>query len=134
MYWGTSGVVTPTAMFVERAAAADAENVPIDLWLSISWARLDDGRMEIVTHGLTEFGHPDLGRRSDDADEAAERMVRMVREGAILAGDGQRLETRIDTICVHGDSAAAVALSGAVRQGLESAGIAVRAFDGRPLA
>ena len=74
------------------------------------------------------------GAMIHDADEAAERMVRMVREGAILAGDGQRLETRIDTICVHGDSAAAVARSGAVRQGLESAGIAVRAFDGRPLA
>ncbi len=73
------------------------------------------------------------GAMVHDPEEAAARMVDMVKAGAILTGDGQRLETRIDTICVHGDSAAAVALSGAVREGLEAAGITVAAFDGRPL-
>ena len=73
------------------------------------------------------------GAMIHDPTEAAMRIVQMVSEGAILAGDGQRLETRIDTICVHGDSAAAVALSRAVRKGLESAGVSVCAFDGRPL-
>ncbi len=57
----------------------------------------------------------------------------MVKAGAILTGDGQQLKTRIDTICVHGDSAAAVALSAAVRDGLKAAGIALAQFDGTPL-
>jgi len=73
------------------------------------------------------------GAMIHDPAEAAHRIVEMVRAGAIITSKGQRLETRIDTICVHGDSAAAVALSGAVRQGLETAGISVRPFDGRPL-
>ena len=68
-----------------------------------------------------------------DEAEAARRMVECVKAGAILAGDGSRLETRIDTICVHGDSAEAVALAQAVRNGLADAGIEVLPFDGRPL-
>ena len=73
------------------------------------------------------------GAMIHDPDQAAANMVQMVREGAIITGNGERLETRIDTICVHGDSAEAVALSAAVRKGLEDAGIALEAFDGKPL-
>lgn len=73
------------------------------------------------------------GAMIHDPSEAAARMIDMVRAGAILTGDGQRLETRIDTICVHGDSAEAVHLSRAVRDGLEEAGIALRAFEGTRL-
>ena len=68
-----------------------------------------------------------------DPNQAAENMAKMVEAGAILTPDGERLETRVDTICVHGDSAEAVALSQAVRDGLESAGIAVKQFSGAPL-
>jgi len=68
VYWGTSGVLTPSDMYIEQASTADAESLPVPLWLSVSWAKLEDGRMEIVTHGLTEFGHLELGSRSDDPD------------------------------------------------------------------
>ena len=68
-----------------------------------------------------------------DPSEAAANMVEMVNAGAIITGEGERLETRIDTICVHGDSAAAVALAKAVRSGLNSAGVTVAQFDGAPL-
>lgn len=60
-----------------------------------------------------------------DADYAAKRIVNMVESGAIIAESGKRIETRIDTICVHGDNAAAVTLAKSVREGLESAGITV---------
>lgn len=73
------------------------------------------------------------GAMIHDGDEAARNMVAMVEAGAILTGTGERLETRIDTICVHGDSAAAVELARKVRAGLEAAGISVAAFDGAPL-
>ncbi len=73
------------------------------------------------------------GAMIHDGAEAASRMVEFVRAGAILAGDGSRLETRIDSICVHGDSPQAVALAQAVRDGLSEAGIEVRPFDGKPL-
>ena len=73
------------------------------------------------------------GAMIHDPQEAADNMVKMVSEGAILTGNGERLDTRVDTICVHGDSAAAVKLAATVKQGLEAAGIAVQKFDGPPL-
>jgi len=63
-----------------------------------------------------------------DVEYATDRMVRMVNAGAIITETGKRIPSRIDTICVHGDNAQAVALAGGVRQGLESAGISVRAL------
>lgn len=68
-----------------------------------------------------------------DPAVAASRIVNMVREGAILTEDGTRLETSIDTICVHGDTAEAVALSAAVKDGLLEAGVSVSQFAGRKI-
>lgn len=56
---------------------------------------------------------------------AAERAVRMIRDGRIAARDGSSLAVRADTICVHGDTPGAAELAAAVRLGLEQAGIAV---------
>ncbi|WP_172298892.1 LamB/YcsF family protein [Pseudoruegeria sp. HB172150] len=63
-----------------------------------------------------------------DPEHAAQRIVKMVSEGAILTETGNRIENRIDTICVHGDTPEAVDLARAVRDGLEAAGIAVKPF------
>lgn len=60
-----------------------------------------------------------------DPDRAAQRMVAMVRAGAIIAESGRQIPTRIDTICLHGDTAEAVAIARAVRAGLEGAGVGV---------
>ncbi|MBT8458891.1 MAG: LamB/YcsF family protein [Boseongicola sp.] len=73
------------------------------------------------------------GAMIHDPSEAAQRMVEMVQAGAILTADGNVLETRIDTICVHGDSAEAVEIARSVRSGLEAANIKVEAFSGAPL-
>ncbi|MCB1833166.1 MAG: LamB/YcsF family protein, partial [Geminicoccaceae bacterium] len=62
---------------------------------------------------------------------AARRIVGMVRAGAIIAESGKRIETQIDTVCVHGDTAGAVDIARAVRAALEDAGIGVRRFAGR---
>ncbi|MDM8164490.1 5-oxoprolinase subunit PxpA [Roseovarius sp.] len=63
-----------------------------------------------------------------DATLAGQRMVEMVREGAIITESGKRIETRIDTICLHGDTAEAVEIAKSVRQALEDAGIGLRRF------
>jgi len=73
------------------------------------------------------------GAMIHDPAEASERIVAMIETGSILTGTGERLETRIDTVCVHGDSADAVALAGGMRQHLESAGITLAQFGGDPL-
>jgi len=63
-----------------------------------------------------------------DAAEAASRTVRMVQAGAIETVSGRKLETAIDSVCVHSDTPQAVALARAVRRALETAGVSVRSF------
>lgn len=63
-----------------------------------------------------------------DAAAITDRILTMLRDGAIITTSGARLPARIDTICVHGDSPGAVDIARALRQGLEAAGVTVRAF------
>jgi UPF0271 protein len=67
-----------------------------------------------------------------DADEAARRVLRMVEEQAITTVSGRRIPVRIDTICVHGDNPAAVAMARTIRTVLEGAGVTIRPFHTRP--
>ena len=63
-----------------------------------------------------------------DPSFAAERIVQMVEEGAIIAHSGKVIPAKIDTICCHGDTPEALEISAAVRQGLEAAGVAIKKF------
>ncbi len=63
-----------------------------------------------------------------DPDTVAARVVDMVRTGTVPILSGGHLPVAVDTICVHGDTAEAVALAGAVRAGLEAAGITLAPF------
>ncbi|MGR3707871.1 MAG: LamB/YcsF family protein [Alterinioella nitratireducens] len=58
-----------------------------------------------------------------DPAHAASRIVKMVQAGAIIAESGAHIPARIDTICLHGDNAAALQIARTVRAGLETAGI-----------
>jgi len=61
-----------------------------------------------------------------DADQAAARIVAMLKEGAIISESGKRIAARIDTICLHGDTPKAVEMARALRARLEQAGVAAR--------
>lgn len=63
-----------------------------------------------------------------DAEEAADRMIRMLRQGAILTESGRRLPCRIDTICVHGDTPEAITMAATIRDRLSAGGIGIRRF------
>lgn len=66
-----------------------------------------------------------------DPDPAAQRIVGMVRAGAILPETGAPIPAAIDTICLHGDGATALPMARAVRAALQASDIAVRPFSGR---
>ncbi len=70
------------------------------------------------------------GAMVHDAALAADRAIRMVKEGVVETIDGQVIAMQADSVCVHGDNPAAVALVQALRQRLTEAGIAI----GRPAA
>ncbi len=65
-----------------------------------------------------------------DAAFAAERVVRMVEDRRITTVSGKTIPVEIDTICVHGDNPAAVAMARAVREALERAGMTIAPFAG----
>lgn len=61
-----------------------------------------------------------------DVERSAERAVRMVQAGAVVARDGTTIPLRADTICVHGDGAEAAHIAAALRTRLIGAGIIIR--------
>lgn len=63
----------------------------------------------------------------DDPEEAAQRVVRMLREGKVKSVDGVDVEVRAETICVHGDTPGAVDYVRNLRFGLEHQGVTIRA-------
>ncbi len=60
-----------------------------------------------------------------DAEEAATRVLRMLREGVVRAVDGSEIAIEADTICVHGDTPEAVAFAAELRKRLGAAGISI---------
>lgn len=66
-----------------------------------------------------------------DADVAGQRMVDMVKAGAIITESGKHIPAAVDTICLHGDGATAVQIARTVRSALADAGVTLQRFAGR---
>ncbi|WP_297499566.1 5-oxoprolinase subunit PxpA [Thermococcus sp.] len=60
-----------------------------------------------------------------EAKEIVERVVSMVKDGGIRAINGEWVELKVDTICVHGDNPKAVEITSMVRKALEEEGVKV---------
>jgi UPF0271 protein len=58
-----------------------------------------------------------------EADVGAERVIRMIGENAIISQSGKKVPTRIDSVCVHGDTPGAVGMAKRLRARLETTGI-----------
>jgi UPF0271 protein len=65
------------------------------------------------------------GALIEDSRLAAERAIRMVRDGVVVAYTGEEIPLRVDTICVHGDTPGAVEMAKTIRKELEAAGVEV---------
>lgn len=63
----------------------------------------------------------------EDPDVVVARSLRLVKEHMVAASDGTPLTLHIDTLCVHGDTPGADRLAARLREGLENAGVIVRA-------
>jgi UPF0271 protein len=64
----------------------------------------------------------------EEADEVADRALRMARDGVVTAVDGTDVTVRVESICVHGDTPGAVALARAVSDRLVRAGLTLAPF------
>jgi UPF0271 protein len=63
-----------------------------------------------------------------DPHRVAERVIRLVQEGVVETITGSTISLNARTVCVHGDSSAAVAMAESIRTRLENEGIAIRPF------
>jgi UPF0271 protein len=63
-----------------------------------------------------------------DPGVIAERVLRMVSDGHVEAIDGTIVPLAPESICVHGDTAGAVAIARTVRGRLVAAGVEVARF------
>jgi UPF0271 protein len=63
-----------------------------------------------------------------DPETVTRRATDLATGTEITADDGSAISLLIDSLCLHSDTPGAVALAGAIRQKLETTGIAVRSF------
>ncbi|RYH03526.1 5-oxoprolinase subunit PxpA [Salipiger sp. IMCC34102] len=100
------------------------EQAAVDLGAKVSREIFAD-RTYAETGLLTDRGQPDA--MVHDPEEAATRILAMLRDGGIRTTGGTLLPTPIDTICVHGDGAEALAIATRLAQALTDAGYRIAA-------
>ncbi len=98
----------------ETEKAGEKVGLPLVREIYADRAYADDGNL--VSRRLD-------GAVIHDAEIAAERVIRMIADRAIISASGNKLPTRIDSVCVHGDTPGAVAMARRLRERLEAAGI-----------
>lgn len=111
---------------------------PSIIYLALSGSEMERAGFElglrVAREGFADRQYEDDGNLTPrriagavihDPAVARENVVRMVREQAIITRHGNRIERRLDSICVHGDESTAVAVASAVREGLEEAGVQI---------
>jgi UPF0271 protein len=116
--------VDPSLIFVVLAnsrlvQAGEAANLPMVHEIFADRAYEDDG-------SLVSRRKP--GAVLDDADKIAQRVVRMVQDGAVVSVTGKVIKMRTDTVCIHGDTPGAVEIGRGVRKALKDTGIEVAPF------
>jgi UPF0271 protein len=60
-----------------------------------------------------------------DQQVAADRVLRLVKHGKVIARGGTTISLAADTICVHGDNPAAIRLIEKIREVLSNAGVEI---------
>lgn len=60
-----------------------------------------------------------------DKEEVAERVISMIKDNRVRAINGEWIELKADTICVHGDNPKAVEIAKHIREVLEREGVKV---------
>jgi UPF0271 protein len=128
----------------EQAAAVVAAVVDYDRTLpvlglpgSVFLRRAAEAGLTTVAEAFADRAYTPEGtlvsRRLDgavlhDPDEIAARCVAMARGEPILDVEGNPLEVRPDSICVHGDTRGAVEIARRVRDSLTEAGVELAPF------
>ena len=66
------------------------------------------------------------GAMITDSKLAVERGIRMITEGKVETIDGQDIDIKADSVCVHGDGEKALQFVKEIKKALEAKGIEVK--------
>lgn len=66
-----------------------------------------------------------------DSELVIKRVLRMVSEGRVQSLDGNDIEIKADTICIHGDNKEAVVFAASIRDALLKAGVELKSLNQR---
>jgi 5-oxoprolinase (ATP-hydrolysing) subunit A len=102
----------------ELARAGEAHGLQIAREIFADRNYLNDGWLVPRTRPDALLGDP---------KEAAQRVLRMLREGKVRSVEGHDVDVRGETICVHGDTPGAVEFARELRSQLESQGVRISA-------
>jgi len=126
------------AQAVVNAVKAFGADLPLLLLPgSVALDRAEAAGLRAVAEAFADRNYTPGGtlvsRREPDAVlhdpvQVTANMVRLATEGTITAVDGSVIRMPAESICVHGDTAGAVAMAAAVRTGLEAAGVHIKSF------
>ena len=121
---GIKAASPDTAFMVMPAAATEqaAKQLGLPMIREAYADRTYDDSFNLTSRNLP-------GAVIDDPQIAVQRAVRMIRTGEITSTGGRTMAARIDSICVHGDSPAALAITRKLRAGLEHEGILVAPYN-----
>lgn len=123
---------------VLRDAEATGRALPVLTLPGCALAReaLDVG-LAVAAEAFADRGYTAAGRlvpRGEpgalvlDPQEVVERVLRLVRDGLLVAVDGSVVPARPRSVCLHSDTPGAAATVAALREALDRAGVRVRPF------
>jgi len=101
-------------------AAAEKLGLPMLQEIFADRAYEDNGQLVSRAHA---------GAVIHDAAAAAQRILRALQDNVMISVNGKKVPVKIDTICVHGDTPTAVEMARQLRQQLERAGVALKAYN-----
>jgi 5-oxoprolinase (ATP-hydrolysing) subunit A len=110
-------VIAMAATALERTAAAHPHPLVREIYADRAYN--DDGTL--VARGVP-------GAVLHDAEAAADRVLRMLDEGALTSINGAKVPVEPETVCVHGDGPEALHMAATLRTRLERAGVRVASF------
>lgn len=116
--------VDPNLIFVVLAnsrlvQAGEAANLPMVHEIFADRAYDDEGML---------VSRKKPGSVLHDPTQIAERVVRMIQDGAVVSVTGKVIKMHTDTVCIHGDTPGAIDIARGVRKALKDAGIDVAPF------
>jgi UPF0271 protein len=122
---------------VDAVRSYDGSLPVLGLPISVFLAEAEAAGLAVVTEAFADRAYTPEGTlvpRNQpgavlhDPVTIAERVRRIVIEGVVDAVDGSRVMVRADSVCVHGDTPAAVDMATEIRRLLTASDVAITAF------